>query len=291
MRDITSVSIAIVTRNRCDLLERAIKSALSQGYPIDEIIVVDNNSSDSTVRTAKNSDNVKLIRLDENIGCPPARNVAMENSESELVLHLDDDGVLKNRAVESAVRVYEESDDVGVVALNVLEDGENSLKGISKGEKLCRFSGGACLISNKCWNKVGTYDNALFRQAEEYDYSLRLLHNDFTIRACPSATMHHLPPNSTKHRYLCLKMVNRTYVLLKNYPLSALVLLAPRRLFGFFILFILHRSARAFIRCIYDNKNKLYHAFRNRKCLVQGTLRYHELSGDIIISGVLGLSK
>ena len=47
------VSVVIPTYNRIKFLYRAITSALTQSYPIDEIIVVDNGSTDQTISFLK----------------------------------------------------------------------------------------------------------------------------------------------------------------------------------------------------------------------------------------------
>jgi glycosyltransferase involved in cell wall biosynthesis len=48
-----SVSTVIPTYNRATLLERALRSALRECQPGDEIIVVDDGSTDDTARVAQ----------------------------------------------------------------------------------------------------------------------------------------------------------------------------------------------------------------------------------------------
>jgi glycosyltransferase involved in cell wall biosynthesis len=43
-----TVSVIIPTLNRCNLLKRALSSVLTQTIKLDEVIVIDNGSSDQT---------------------------------------------------------------------------------------------------------------------------------------------------------------------------------------------------------------------------------------------------
>ena len=49
-----TVSVVIPTYNRINFLFRAIDSILKQTYPIHQIIVVDNNSTDNTSEILRN---------------------------------------------------------------------------------------------------------------------------------------------------------------------------------------------------------------------------------------------
>ena len=49
-----TVSVVIPTYNRINVISRAIDSVLKQTHPINQIIVVDNNSTDNTSEILKN---------------------------------------------------------------------------------------------------------------------------------------------------------------------------------------------------------------------------------------------
>ncbi|MFB3091336.1 MAG: glycosyltransferase family 2 protein, partial [Gammaproteobacteria bacterium] len=49
----SSISVVIPTYNRAVLLERALDSVMAQTLPADEIIVVDDGSTDNTVSMLK----------------------------------------------------------------------------------------------------------------------------------------------------------------------------------------------------------------------------------------------
>jgi glycosyltransferase involved in cell wall biosynthesis len=85
-----AVSIIIPTRNRPQLLPRAVESARAAGTDV-EIIVVDDASRDETASVCRELPGIKYIRLERNQGVAGARNVGILASSSEFIAFLDDD--------------------------------------------------------------------------------------------------------------------------------------------------------------------------------------------------------
>lgn len=87
------VSIVIPTKNRVDLLLRAIKSVENQTYKDWEILIVDDCSTDKTesILSGMQSDKVHYIRLDKKSGGAVARNIGIKKSNGDLIAFLDDD--------------------------------------------------------------------------------------------------------------------------------------------------------------------------------------------------------
>ena len=74
----TQVSVIIVTWNSGALIGKTLRSLQNQTYPISEVIVVDNASTDSSVMDLEEFyPPVKVIRLENNIGFAAANNQAM----------------------------------------------------------------------------------------------------------------------------------------------------------------------------------------------------------------------
>ena len=86
-----SVSIVIPTYNRAHLVSRAVNSALQQCAPGDEVIVVDDGSTDSTgIVLAEFGERIRYIRK-ENGGAGAARNRGIREARNPLVAFLDSD--------------------------------------------------------------------------------------------------------------------------------------------------------------------------------------------------------
>lgn len=86
-----SVSVIIPTYNRSGLITRAIKSALAAMSPGDEVLVIDDGSTDDTPAVVRPfGDAIRYIRI-ENSGSSVARNLGILSARCPLVAMLDDD--------------------------------------------------------------------------------------------------------------------------------------------------------------------------------------------------------
>ena len=88
---IIKISVIIPTFNRLDFIKDAIDSVLSQSYVVDEIIVVDNNSTDGTNTLIKKKyPQIKLIQ-EKKQGVSNARNTGILNAKNDWIAFLDSD--------------------------------------------------------------------------------------------------------------------------------------------------------------------------------------------------------
>jgi predicted nucleotidyltransferase len=88
-----TVSVMLVTRNRAALLNRALASLVRQERLPDQVVVVDNASSDDTPSVARSyagALNVTLVR-EEKVGIPHARNAGLAACDADIIASLDDD--------------------------------------------------------------------------------------------------------------------------------------------------------------------------------------------------------
>lgn len=86
-----SVSVIIPTYNRSGLIGRALNSVLAATVPGDEILVIDDGSTDGTAAVVRSfGDAVRYVRI-ENSGVGAARNLGFRLSTCPLVTFLDSD--------------------------------------------------------------------------------------------------------------------------------------------------------------------------------------------------------
>src|ERR1700682_2295737 len=90
---VDNVSVYIPAYNVAKFLSRTIDGVLAQTYPADEILLIDDGSSDATVDIAGRYPSVTVVRHDSNRGLSAARNTAFRTARNELVASLDADCV------------------------------------------------------------------------------------------------------------------------------------------------------------------------------------------------------
>lgn len=107
-------SIVVSSYNYDRFLAEAIDSALSQTYPVTEVIVVDDGSTDDSRDViARYTGRVNSV-LKGNGGQASAFNAGFDVSSGDIVIFLDSDDVLLPTAVEKAIGFFEDPDVVKV---------------------------------------------------------------------------------------------------------------------------------------------------------------------------------
>lgn len=105
------VSTIIVSYNTAKLTTQAIESVLDnylQDKIAGEIIVVDNNSSDDSVKILKNHFGKKIVLIDnaKNFGFAHANNQGIDLSRGEFLFLLNSDTILKPHAIRQLLRKF-----------------------------------------------------------------------------------------------------------------------------------------------------------------------------------------
>lgn len=98
-----SICILIPTKNRHDLLVRALESVFKQTVVPEEVIVINDGSTDDTKvflnDSATRHNNLKVINFEKSRGVNAARNAGINLAKSEWIMWLDDDDELFPEAV------------------------------------------------------------------------------------------------------------------------------------------------------------------------------------------------
>jgi glycosyltransferase involved in cell wall biosynthesis len=122
------VSAIITAYNSEVFVAEAISSVLEQTYPVDEIVVVDDGSTDHT-RDIVESFSQKGVRYiyQENRGPGAARNCGIRETSGELIAFLDADDVWLKNKIKMQLDFLSEHPDVALVSgfawwWNVIED-------------------------------------------------------------------------------------------------------------------------------------------------------------------------
>lgn len=112
-------SFVIPAYNAAGFIAETIESCLRQTEPDIEIVVVNDGSTDSTVKVveyyAKKDKRVRLINLEKNVGRSEARNIGTKEAQSDIILVLDADDIAYPNRVKETLKVFDKKKDVSVV--------------------------------------------------------------------------------------------------------------------------------------------------------------------------------
>jgi glycosyl transferase family 2 len=112
-----SISVVIITRNRCRDLERCLEAILRVRRAPDEILVVDNGSTDATREVVDRIATTRPIRyvLEPKPGVSHARNAGSRAARGDILAFMDDDAVPREDWLENIENAFLKSPAIGIV--------------------------------------------------------------------------------------------------------------------------------------------------------------------------------
>lgn len=108
------VTAAIPAYNAQQFVGEAIESVLAQTRPCDEVIVVDDGSTDDTAAVVRSYEGVRYVHQ-QNGGDAAARNRLAVEARGDLIAFLDADDVWLPRKIERQLECFEEQPRLGMV--------------------------------------------------------------------------------------------------------------------------------------------------------------------------------
>lgn len=192
------VTIQILNWNRADETIRAIKSAKAQTYPNIEIVVIDNGSTDDSIRKIETLyPEIKLLKLDQNYGCPGGRNRGIALCKGEYIFFCDNDGVLNKDAVKNAVFCALSDSRIAIVTGLIKEFNHESEIEVElklsdpKYKETNLFNGGITLHKKSIYTGIDKYPDDYIYGGEETYLALRVLDAGYSIVRCNEVVLWH----------------------------------------------------------------------------------------------------
>lgn len=113
------LSVIIVNYNVKHYISQCLDSVMLAAEGLDvEIIVVDNHSSDGSVKyLRKNYPNIRIMASSHNLGFSRANNIALRRAQGEFVLLLNPDTVLEQDTLRECLSFMHEHEDCGAVGV------------------------------------------------------------------------------------------------------------------------------------------------------------------------------
>ncbi len=233
-------SIIIINYNLSDEVNNCINSLLKNLDPSDfEIILVDNNSDDKSIidiaARFSSLQNIKFtfLRTEINLGFGIACNLAAQQAANSILFFLNPDTLINNNILERLKNLFENSDDLGIVGLNV---NENEIMDFSAGffpnyffeflnilslgriaeaiyvKLKVKFSrtkildvnwvmGAALFIYKKSFDLVKGFDPQYFLYFEEMDLCKKIIDMGLSVKYIANVKVEHLGSVSSKKNY------------------------------------------------------------------------------------------
>ena len=188
MPNLTS-AVVISSYNYAQFIGKTIESVLRQSHPPDEVIVVDDGSTDESPRIIESfGPAVKLI-VQTNQGVCAARNNGARESTSDVIAFMDSDDLWRANKLELQIAEFERDGDVGLVSCGIryFDEKDNTLVVYDKGmsgwrareillyrEPVLNTTASAIAIRRKVFNEIGGFDETreLF-SAEDREFCYR----------------------------------------------------------------------------------------------------------------------
>ena len=189
------ISVVIPTLNRINTLQRALDSVINQTYKPAEIIVVDNGSSDGTLKFLREQHPKITILTENKIGVSSARNKGIKKSINQWIALLDSDDAWHPRKLEIQTSML----DSALKEYNLIHTDEvwfRNNKHINQMKKhkkqggyiferclsLCCISPSSVLFKKNILDKVGLFDESL-PVCEDYDMWLKICSSEEVLFA------------------------------------------------------------------------------------------------------------
>jgi glycosyltransferase involved in cell wall biosynthesis len=192
----TSITATVAAYNSERWIVQTIESILCQTRPPDEVVVVDDGSTDGTARElARFGDSIRVIRR-ENGGCPAAFNTAFAASTGDYVALCGADDLWEPRKLEWQAEALANHPEIDIACGHArvfgieegsqprpsgtgLLDGDRLMEHLYRGNTLCAPS---VLIRRSLFERLGPFVE-LFRRgrvverfnADDYEYWMRAL--------------------------------------------------------------------------------------------------------------------
>jgi len=178
------ITVVISTYNRYELLKRALASVFAQTQSVDEIIVVDDGSTDATPNIIKDFPSI-LYTYQKNRGVSAARNVGIQKAKNEWIAFLDSDDAWHPQKIEEQTQYHKNNSDILMSYTD--ERWIRNGKEVKVPKKYAKVSGeifqeclshciiapSAAFMHKSLFEKYGTFDEAL-EVCEDYDLWLRI---------------------------------------------------------------------------------------------------------------------
>jgi len=245
-----TLSVLIVAWNSREELARTLPALLPELGEGDELIVVDNDSRDGTPEAVEAlAPAARVLRTGRNLGFAAGCNAGAAEASGELLVILNPDAAPLPGFGEAIRRPWLEGRGWAAWQALIADSGATEVNSWSNpvhftgivwagghgrpiaeappAGEVTALSGACLAIPLRTWHEVGGFPEQFFLYHEDVDISLRLRLRGGTLGIEPTAVVDHdYEFGAREHKWRWLER-NRLAFLIRAYPASLLILLAP----------------------------------------------------------------
>jgi len=192
--------VAVPCYNGAAFLPKALEHLLNQSRQADEILVIDDGSTDDSARIAREYP-IKLVQHAENSGLATARNTAIRVATGDTLVYVDVDAYADHRLIEVLAREYIDDGVSGVggqgveVNIQTLADRwrrAHASQSHGSRNRDVPFLYGLCMsFRADALREIGGFDTRYRTNAEDMDIGFRLTQEGHRLRYTPDAKVYH----------------------------------------------------------------------------------------------------
>jgi GT2 family glycosyltransferase len=245
------VSVLLVNTNELHHLKPCLASLARQTYPNLEIVVVDNASTDGSIRyIQEHHPDVRIEASRENLGYPGGNNKGMEVATGEYFAVLNPDTIVSDDWLEALVDGLERHPEAGLATSKILLQSDPSrinacgntititgltycrgvgedCESFDREEDVSAVSGCSFLVRRSLIDEIGPFDAAFVSYLEETDLSLRARLLGYASIYVPASRVWHAYTFRFSEKKCFHIEKNRLYMLAKTFQARTLLSLAP----------------------------------------------------------------
>lgn len=189
----TDLSIVIGTRNRKEILQKCLNALIGNINTRHKIIVIDAGSTDGTIEYLEDIEEIYLICDGRPIGQAKSFNRVFPSLKSRFICWLSDDNVVQPKALDTAIKILEKYNKIGLVALKVKEVAGRRARlpyigGIRKTGILNCNQG---VIRSDLFKKIGYFDESFKNYGIDPDLTAKVLLTGYRVVYTKTVAIHH----------------------------------------------------------------------------------------------------
>jgi glycosyltransferase involved in cell wall biosynthesis len=197
------LSIIIPNYNSANTIIKTLQSVYLQSYKADEVLVIDDASTDGSIELIKKEyPNVKIHKKEKNGGAGSARNVGIEKANGDILFFVDSDVVLPLGVISELMKSANSAD---IIFPKIIYENGMSMYPNTKNDEQYLLISPAFLMARNSLNKLhGSYfDTHYTGYCEDTDFFLKCKLLGLTCKYISGVTVKHVvnKPKNREGRY------------------------------------------------------------------------------------------